>query len=104
MVEITRLATNPGNISTTSNRSYSPHIGYRELVEDYDLEEDVYEIVDNPNFARQERTSPNNRLAINFSIARNVQEALDKISYSLHSFLERLAIMDRNVFSLNNRG
>lgn len=99
MVEITRLATDSRNNSKSSNRSDSLN-RYPDLIDDYDFEEGVYEVVENFQPEVEER----NPLAKNFDIVRNIQVALDSISNSLYNFVQRAGVMDRNIFSLNNRG
>lgn len=101
MVETIRLATNQRNNSEGSIRSDNIE-RYSDLIEGSDFEEGVHEIVDYPDIDIVE--NQDNTLVRNFRIARNVQEALDKISYCLSSSIHRRGFnMDRNIFSINDR-
>lgn len=101
MVDITRLAKDPRTIPKSCNRSDSTD-RQSDLTDDYDTNEEVYEIVENSDLHIEDRTSVDNLLARNFITAINVQQALDNISYSVYSFLNaRARVMNRNIFSLN---
>nr|XP_023018758.1 uncharacterized protein LOC111507645 [Leptinotarsa decemlineata] len=81
-------------------------------IESYDGDDDqddlsVENIENNPESSNENYTTEDcNDFIQNFTVLRKVQEALDQISYTLGNFLrdrEHL-FMERNIFSLNNRG
>lgn len=76
MVEITRLATDPRTISQNCDT------GHSDISEDFQLEDDIYEFL-NQELDTYEQATQTNPLTANLSLSTNVQEVLLRVQLSV---------------------